>query len=195
MRVPKVRRSRHQRARPESILYVYVGLAATAFITTLIPAWTLSSQQLVAYEIMKQRPAHFTFVGRYLVGEVHEELVTVENPSPLPLLVVYATDAEGLTYSPWSALVPARGKVTFLARIVNEKVGHHEGTLRMSVLLPLLPPAFLIAVASGSMLLAALLTALVPTAGVLLLALADARARMALAQIRVKLSLRYLHSH
>ncbi|MDF2629945.1 MAG: peptidase signal peptidase [Symbiobacteriaceae bacterium] len=194
VRVPRVRHGRRHRARPDAILYVYLGLAGTAFITTLIPAWTLSSEQLVAYDIAESRTAGTQPRAKYLQGEVHQEYVTVENPSPLPLLVVYATDAPGLTYTPWSALIPAKGSVVFDARITNEELGHHEGSLKMAVLLPLLPPALLAAVASKSMILAATLTALVPALAVIALGFTDPRVRLALLQVRARAILRYSHS-
>lgn len=192
VKVPHLRHRRQNRARASSVLVIYLGLGGTAFLTTLIPAWTLSSNQLAAYEIIAQRPANHIPFGKYLQGEVHREEVVVANPSPLPLLVVFAAEDPALAYTPWSALVPAGKSVTFEARIQNWTLGHHEGNLQMGVFLPLLPPSFLASVARGNMALAAILTALIPGVTVFLLGLFDPRARQAMAQLWTKFLLHYL---
>ncbi|HYG60540.1 MAG TPA: signal peptidase I, partial [Symbiobacteriaceae bacterium] len=96
-------RSRTGSQRSRTILHAYAGLAVTAFLTTLIPAWTLSSDTDIAYEIVESRSTRATKSNRYLRGEEHKETVVIKNPSPLPLMVVFATADAHVHYEPWSA--------------------------------------------------------------------------------------------
>lgn len=188
LRLPRLRPGAGARARPAAICALYLGLAGTAFLTTLIPAWTLSSRQLLQYEIVLQRPARVHGAARYIAGQRHVEAVPVTNPSPLPLVIVFVSTDPRVTYAPWWAVVPARETYRFQAAVENPVPGRHEAKLEMGVFLPLLPPALLAALARRSLALAALASALVPALAVLGLALLDQRVRLALARWRARLA-------
>lgn len=192
MRVPHLRHRRQQHARPEGILMVYLGLAGIALLTTLIPAGTLSTRQEVSYEIVAERSVSATWVGQYLVGEPHREEVVIENPSPLPLLVVFAAEDPYLTYQPSSALIPGKHQRSFTVTVANPNVGRHQSLLHTGIYLPLLPPALVVGLARMNMAMAALATATVPALVILGIALLDARTRSAIHRLRLRLTVKLM---
>lgn len=173
--------------RHAGVLHLYMGLAVTAFLTTLVPAWTLSEDREIRYEIAESQPVQSTKANRYLLGAVHQEPVLIKNPSPLPVVVTFATHDRHVTYRPWTAVIPPKGQRAFQAEVANPNVGEHRSQLHMGVYLPLLPPVLLGWLAKQHVALAALATASVPAVIVLVLACFDRRSYLALAQWRVRL--------
>lgn len=185
-RVPR----RRARATSEALLFMYLGLSATAFITTLVPAWTLSTTQQLRYEVVAQKPIDSRSPGRYLKGQSYTEEVPVKNPSPLPLVVVFATEDSRVSYAPSVALVPPRTSARFMVNVQAVETGLYESQVNMGVFLPLLPPAVIGWLGASNMALAAVVCALVPMLLLLALALFDARCRQALSHAWLRLRLR-----
>ena len=190
-RVPRFRHRRHPPPKPTAVLGIYLGLAGTAFLTTLLPAWTLSSSQVIAYEVVAMRHSQVTVVGQYIRGQTHREEILIEDPSPLPLVVVFATDDPNVTYAPNSAVVSPGGSSKFTASIATPTLGRYQSSLRTGVFLPLMPPAWLAWLGARSMVLAAVASALVPAMAVLGLALFDVRTRAAIAWLRIRWAVRF----
>lgn len=188
LKLPRMKRARREPA--GGVLSLYLGLAGTVFLVTLIPAWTLSTQHRVRYEVVTEKPASDSLPGRYLLGRPGTEGLTVHNSSPLPVLIIFRSADPALTYEPVWAIAPARGEVGFLSTANNPELGPHDAEVRMGVFLPLLPPALLARLAGVSIGLAALATALVPAAVILLLAMSDTGSRTALLRIRIRTALR-----
>lgn len=191
-RVPRLRRRPPRRTAPGAVLSLYLGLAGTAFLITLIPAWSLSTRQLLQYEIIASRHAQATGGARYLLGQAHRETVPIHNPSPLPLLVVLRAADPQVRFDPWWAVVPPGARHPFHASVDNPNLGLHVSSLEMGVFLPLLPPVWLAGIARRSLALAAVAVALIPALAVMALALLDSRTRLALARLRVRLATNYL---
>lgn len=190
IRVPRLRRRAQHRHGHEMLMPLYLGLVATAFLTTLIPAWTLSSSEHVQYEIVDRLPANIRPLGRYLASEGFHETVTIQNPSPLPLLIAFSSTDPTLSYTPWDAIIGPKSDAIFAVQVDNPTVGKYEGQLRMGVYLPLLPRWVLVPLARKSLALAAVATALVPAAVIVGLACLDPRVRAAVARAGVKIRLR-----
>jgi hypothetical protein len=190
VRMPRLRRPKlHVRA--DAVLSVYLGLAASVFLSTLIPAWTLSSRQYLKYEVVAQKPSNVTQVGLFLQGQPYHESVVIQNPSPLPLVVIFRTGDPNVTYDPPYAVVPIHSKRTFELTVQTPALGERTAQLQMGVYLPLLPPFILAALCRVSLALAALATSLVPVAIIAVIALMDPRSQMALGRLRTKLIARF----
>lgn len=180
------------RARPEQLLGMYLGLTATAFITTLIPAWTLSAQQTVGYEVVAQKHANDSRRGQYLVGVRHTDRIAVKNPSPLPLVVTFQAERADIRYAPTWVLIPGGQERQVQLTINTDKPGRFETVVRSGVFMPVLPPAWLGWLAHISLPLTAVAGALVPSAAVMGLALLDTRIQPLLYRWRVRLLRRFV---
>lgn len=187
VRLPRLRLRAKGSPRPSTVLSFYFGLTTTAFLTTLIPAWTLSSSQLIRYEVVEQVNLRHTVEGRYVVGQLHREPVVITNPAPIPMVVLFASTDPNLTYEPGWALVPPRGEITFQVTVQTPELGQFHSKVNMGVFAPLMPPVLLAQLGRINMALAALATALVPALLLLAVALLDIRCRMALLRMRAVL--------
>jgi signal peptidase len=195
---PRVRiaNMRHRSSQPvtdSALLSLYMGLAATAFVATLVPPLTLSLRTPVAYEIVRQRPFNVTRAGQYLQGQPHVEAVVMTNPSPLPLLLVFSSDDPHLTYEPAWAIIPGSSAYTFHAQVDTTEAGMFHATLHTGVLIPLLPAAILVPLGKASFAAAAVVTALIPGAVIVCIGLVDRRSRRALQRLKLYLWVRVLH--
>ncbi len=193
VKLPKFRLQRRSTASGTAVLSLYLGLSGAVFLSTLIPAWTLSQRQLVQYEVIAQRHLNWINDTEYLLGERHMESVPVSNPSPLPLIIIFQSSDPYMRYAPeWVMLAP-HGKQSLALTIANPDLGKHESYVTMGVFLPLLPPTWLLALSHISVGLAVIVAAAVPALLMLLIALVDDQNRAALSRIRTRLSLRFMH--
>lgn len=191
VRLPRLGKQRSTRLTSEAVISMYVGLAGTAFLTTLIPAWTLSSRQIMQYEVVATRPANVQRLGQFLVGGKHAELVPVDNPSPLPLVVVFSSPDPHLKYEPAWGVIPPRGQLPVTLTVAEAQLGTYRSPVEMGVFLPLLPPVWLARLAGISTFLAAMVSAAVPALLVVGIALLDRRTRNALARVQVRIGARF----
>lgn len=181
-----------QRPRADAVLSLYAGLAASAFLSTLIPAWTLSSREFLKYQVVASRPINLKQNGVFLQGQTYHEEVKVKNPSPLPLVVTFRSGDPNVTYSPWWAMVPAHSEKSFHMTVLTPDLGERTATLQMGVFLPLLPPIVVAGLARTSLSLTALVLSLVPVVAVGVIALMDPRSQVALGRLRARLSARFM---
>jgi len=193
LKLPRVRFRTRSQAPGTAVLSLYLGLAGAVFLTTLIPAWTLSQRQLTRYEVIAQRNLRWVKDTEYLLGEQHMESVPVTNPSPLPLIIIFRSTDPYMRYAPdWVMLAP-HDKQSMTLTIANPEVGKHESYITMGVFLPLLPPSWLVYLCRISVALAVIVTAAVPALFMLILALVDDQNRATLARIRTRLALRFMN--
>lgn len=186
---PAVRFTNH--ARPQAMFTLYLGLSATVFITTLIPAWTLSSSEWIRYSVTSERSSLVIRHDQYIQGQAHFEEIPIKNPSPLPLVVVFAVGDPNVTYEPDWALVPAGGERRFMATVRTPELGTFTAKMNTGIFLPLLPPVLVAGLAKVNMAVAAVVVALIPTVLVLSLALLDQRSRMVMTRFRARLAARF----
>lgn len=187
VRLPRLRVRARWAIRPSTVLSFYVGLAMTAFLTTLIPAWSLSSSQLVRYEVVEQVSLKHSVEGRYVVGQPHREPVAITNPAPIPMVVLFTSTDPNLIYDPGWTLIPPKSETTFQVTVRTPELGRFDAKVNMGVFAPLLPPALLASLGRIHLALAALATALVPALLLLVVALLDVRSRMAILRMRAVL--------
>lgn len=191
-RMPRLKLVQKSHAHPSALLSMYLGLAATAFITTLLPAWTLSSKQQVRYEVVEQIDTRAFRDTEKLLGQDYSESVPVRNQSPLPLITVFVADDPNISYSPAWVVAPPRSEVPVIVKLATPQAGKFVSEVRTGVFLPLLPGPLLAWLAGRSIALAVVVTALVPALLLLSLTLMDYRARLALGRIRTKWLVRFL---
>lgn len=180
-----------KQARPQAMFSLYVGLAATVFITTLIPAWTLSSSDWIRYTVVSERPSAVIRHDQYIRGQGHSEEIPIKNSSPMPLVVLLAVGDPNVSYEPEWALVPAGGEQRFTVTIRTPELGTFTAKMNTGIFLPLLPPALLAGLAKVNMAIAAVAVALVPALLVFSLALLDQRSRMVMTRFRAHLAARF----
>ncbi len=174
------------------VVSIYLGLAATVFITSLVPAWTISAAEPIKYEVVQQRPEGVTKEGQYLRGMPHSEEVTIRNPSPLPLVVVFHAEDPAVVYDPGWAIIGPKGSKIFQLKVDTPEVGTFKSYIRMGVFLPLLPPALLAVLTGLGLPVAALAVSLVPTAFVLGFAMIDDRSRTSIQLWWLRVTARYI---
>jgi signal peptidase I len=184
---PRGRAQPQGRTRPGMVLQLYIGFATTVFLTTLIPAWTMSSSMEMRYQFVDQHHANVKSAGLFLTGRPHQESAPFENPSFLPLLVVYSPEDPFIHYDPWWSVVPPKQTREFHVTVQAQEPGRYTSYVRSGAFLPLMPPYLLAHLARISVPVAAIVNALVPTLVILVIALIDVRTRIAINRIRLRL--------
>ncbi|MBI3968296.1 MAG: signal peptidase I [Chloroflexi bacterium] len=187
---PVIGFSRRQSARPEATLSLYFGLAASAFLATLLPAWAMTTTKPIKYEVVESIPTSFQTAGRHVRGQLAAQEVTVQNTSFLPLLVQFVADNPRVSYEPEAAIVAPWGEAAFQVRLDTMTLGTNVATVYSGTFLPLLPTEWMTWLGRQSLALAALTDALVPALVLLAIAALDPRSYLALRRIRTRLATR-----
>jgi signal peptidase I len=183
----KVRRRRGE----ERALTLYAALVFTAFLATLLPAWALSSRVSLQYKVVTERPANIQAAGVYLVGEVHQEEILIQNPSLIPMIVLYQPDDPAIQFDRAWRLIPPGGEDRFHVRVAQDQPGTYQSSLIVGVFVPLLPPQLLLLLSRLGLGITAVILALVPAGLVTAIALLDPQVRLALRGLRNRLLLAY----
>jgi signal peptidase I len=173
--------------KPRVVMALYVGLTLSVFLISLMTMWSLSSTREGAFRVVASRDSTFTVKDQLALGETREQVITLKNPSLIPLIVGMDANTPGLSFAPsWTVLWP-NSQLDVTVRITGFELGSHQFHMRQSVFLPLLPPALLEGLSAVNWYLPLYLVALLPTMVVLLLAFSDTRVWLELHAVSLRL--------
>lgn len=173
----RLRRMPSPGIRPRIAVSLYAGMGLAIFLISLLTMWSLGSLQVGSYQVVLSRPDYVNMDDVLVSGQTKREVVTLKNPSVIPLVIGLQTSDPTVTYSPaWLMLWPHSEDQTVFT-MTPQDVGRHEVTIRQSVLLPLLPLPVLRTLAGIDWRLPLFLAALMPTVVILAIAASDHRVR------------------
>lgn len=172
-------------------LFIYVALAALAFVATTVTTLSLSTEQTAKFTVVHSKSVNVTDPRLSVLGSSQRDTVRLQNPSYVPVIVGLSSDDPDIRWEEdWVFVGPVTHRDVGLTRL-SQVPGEHTAKLRQAIYLPLLPPLLIRFLARLNWSLPIYATALVPVLIVMGAAWFDRRARLQWHRLRLALHLRY----